>query len=277
MAEDTADIQPGPGGWQESDLQKNLVVTAEFKDHFSTQSEGYARYRPHYPEELFAYLASLSGEHASAWDCATGNGQVATALAKYYQKIIASDASAAQIAAAQQHPQVEYRLATAEDSGLAENSFDLVCAGQAFHWFDHERFLQEACRVLKQQGVLAIWCYEVCQVNAACDALIEHLYSNVVGEFWPPERVMIEQGYEHVQLPGELVQAPNIAMSVNWAAADMLGYLRTWSACERYAAANGSDPVSLIEVALGEAWGHSERRVSWPLKLKVCHPNSLLE
>ena len=277
MAENATDIQSGFGGWKEPDLCKNLVVTAEFKDHFSTQSDGYAQYRPSYPDELYRYLASLTIQHESAWDCATGSGQAATALTKYYKNVIASDASESQIATAQSHSQVEYRVATAEDSGLEENSIDLLTVGQAFHWFDHELFFAEACRVLPNEGVLAIWCYETCEVDAACDAVIERLYSDIVGEFWPPERVTIEQGYDNVQLPGALLQAPSIAMSVHWAVAGMLGYLRTWSACERYAAQNGSDPVALIEKELTEVWGHSARLVSWPLKLKVCRPNSLLE
>ncbi len=252
-------------------------MTAGFKDHFSTQSDGYAQYRPSYPDELYRYLASLTREHSSAWDCATGSGQAATALTTFYKKVVASDASESQIATAQSHPQVAYRVATAEDSGLEDNAVDLITVGQAFHWFDHERFLAEACRVLPPEGVLAIWCYETCEVDAACDAVIDHLYSDIVGEFWPPERVTIEQGYNNVRLPGEQLQAPNMAMSADWTASDMLGYLRTWSACERFAAENGSDPVSLIEAALIEAWGGSARSVSWPLKLKVCRPNSLLE
>ena len=66
-----------------------------FKDHFSTQSSAYSRYRPGYPAELFQYLASLTAEHELAWDCATGSGQAALALTPLYSKVIASDASQA--------------------------------------------------------------------------------------------------------------------------------------------------------------------------------------
>ncbi len=249
----------------------------DFKDHFSRQADGYARYRPTYPPELFRYLASLVDSPAVCWDCATGNGQAAVALAEYFPQVIASDASEAQIAEATAQPGVSYRVAKAENSGLDPESVDLVTVGQAFHWFDSAAFFAEAKRVLHPAGVLAIWCYEVCEVSADCDAIINRLYRDIVGEFWPPERAMIEQGYAGIEMPGLPVAAPSFDMSLDWTAADMLGYLRTWSAVKHYEAAHGSDPVAQIEAPLRDAWGPARRRVSWPLKLKISRPNTLLE
>jgi hypothetical protein len=165
-------------------------------------------------------------------------------------------------------------------SVVEERSVAWDCAtgsGQAFHWFYEAMFLSEAQRVLKPSGVLAIWCYELCLVAKKCDAIIDTLYRDIVGEFWPPERVTIEQGYASVQLPGEAIAAPTFEMSLSWRVEDMLGYLRTWSACKRYESEKGSDPVALIAVPLAEAWGKEERRVSWPLQIKVCRANTLLE
>jgi len=252
-------------------------VTLGFKDHFSTRPDDYARYRPTYPDELFEYLASVVEERSVAWDCATGSGQAAVALARYFPRIIASDASESQVAAAIPHPQVTYRVAAAEQSGLADNSVDLLTVGQAFHWFDEAMFLSEAQRVLKSSGVLAIWCYEICLVTDKCDAIIDTLYRDIVGDFWPPERVTIEQGYASVRLPGEAIVAPRVEMTLNWRVEDMLGYLGTWSACKHFKAEKGSDPVALIAAPLADAWGKGEHRVSWPLQIKVCRANTLLE
>ncbi len=252
-------------------------MTAGFKDHFSRQAGGYARHRPTYPGQLFSFLASQVHVPATCWDCATGNGQAAVALADHFDQVIASDASAAQIAEAAVHPKVNYRVATAERSGLDANSIDLLTVGQAFHWFDQGAFFSEAKRVLRPNGVLALWCYEICEVSEACDMLIGRLYTDIVGEFWLPERALIEQGYDGVDLPGEAIDAPEFDMSLDWTAADMLGYLRTWSAAKRYEAVHGTDPVEQIEALLHEAWGLDARRVSWPLKLKISRVNTLLE
>jgi len=252
-------------------------LTLSFKDHFSTQSDGYARYRPTYPRAMFRFLASLTSGHSRALDCATGSGQAAIALTEFYSEVVASDASQAQIDAAIRHPKVSYKVASAERSGLSDASVDLLTVGQAFHWFDEVAFMREAARVLRPDGVLAIWCYELCNVNEECDAIVDRLYNDIVGEFWPPERMTIEEGYSGVVMPGMAVDTPAIEMTLNWTAADMLGYLRTWSACKRYEKQHGSDPVAEIEKDLCNAWLDETRPVIWPLAIKVSRPNSLLE
>ncbi|HEY9648272.1 MAG TPA: methyltransferase domain-containing protein, partial [Chroococcidiopsis sp.] len=105
-----------------------------FNDYFSTQASDYAKYRPTYPEALFDYLAGLVTDHDAAWDCATGNGQVAVGLTPFFQTVYATDASADQITHAFPHPQIRYAVATAEASGLPSQSVDLVTVGLALHW-----------------------------------------------------------------------------------------------------------------------------------------------
>jgi len=258
-------------------VRQELVGPAAFKDHFSRQAGGYAQHRPTYPQALFRYLASAVSGHDRAWDCATGNGQAALALADHFAEVIATDASQEQINAARPHPRVDYHVAAADQSGLADQSVDLVTVAQAFHWFDADRFFAEAKRVLRPTGVLAIWCYELCGVTPECDAVIDTLYRDIVGDCWPPERAMIEEGYASVQMPGTPIAAPALKMNLDWHAGDMLGYLRTWSACKRYEALHGNDPVIDIEARLLSAWGSAERRVTWPLRIRVCRPNTLLE
>ena len=118
------------------------------------------------------------------------------------------------------------------------------------HWFDESLFMAEVRRVLRPEGVLAIWAYQLGKVSAECDAIIDTLYEDIVDEYWPPERMIVDQGYPGLMLPGEAVLVPDFAMSLKWRAADMLGYLRTWSASKRYEAANGTDPVNQIESEL---------------------------
>ena len=67
------------------------------KDNFSKQSDLYAKFRPGYPPELFEFLFSLVSDNKAAWDCGTGNGQVALQLSKYFDDVYATDISARQI------------------------------------------------------------------------------------------------------------------------------------------------------------------------------------
>ncbi|MEK7716601.1 MAG: SAM-dependent methyltransferase, partial [Pseudomonadota bacterium] len=68
-----------------------------FKDHFSQHAGDYARYRPDYPEALFAFLTKSVTQHELAWDCGTGNGQAALGLAGHFDRVIATDPSQTQI------------------------------------------------------------------------------------------------------------------------------------------------------------------------------------
>jgi SAM-dependent methyltransferase len=241
-----------------------------FRDHFSGVSGDYSRYRPRYPEALFDWLAGAAPGVDLAWDCATGSGQAAAALAGRFRRVEATDASEEQIHRAPALPGVRFRVAPAEDSGLPEASADLVAVAQALHWFDAERFFAEAGRVLVDGGVLAAWCYELCTVTPAVDALVLELYEGPLGPWWPPERRHIEAGYGTIPLPWPELETPEFRMEAHWEAGHMLGYLSTWSALSRCREATGGDPLAEIAGRLRELWGPSPRRVCWPLRLRAC-------
>jgi SAM-dependent methyltransferase len=242
-----------------------------FADHFSGFSPDYARYRPDYPENLFAYLAGLAPATRCAWDCATGSGQAAVPLAKHFERVFATDASAAQLANARPDPRIEYRTAPAEDSGLPAESVDLVTVAQALHWFDRPRFWTEVRRVLVPRGVIAVWCYDLLHAEPPVDAIVRRLYFEIVGPYWPPERVLTEQRYATIEFPFEEINPPAFRMEKRWALADLLGYLRTWSAARRHAEAKGEDPVRLVEADLARVWGPPEtaRPIVWDLAVRA--------
>ncbi len=241
-----------------------------FKDHFSKQSEDYTRFRPIYPQSLYAWLASITQNHHHVWDCATGNGQAAVALANYFDKVAASDASENQILHAKQHPKVRYFTAPAERSGLEESSMDMISVAQAFHWFQFEAFFSEARRVLKPGGILAIWAYGFLTIDKAVDNAVNSLYKGALESHWPPERRYIEEEYATIPFPFQELQTPDFFMEAQWSQADLTGYLRTWSAVVRYKEEHGSDPVDAVEAQIKDIWGNEvHRSVRWPIYLRV--------
>ncbi|MGI9262365.1 MAG: class I SAM-dependent methyltransferase [Woeseiaceae bacterium] len=241
---------------------------SDFKDHFSGHAGSYSAHRPAYPDSLFVFLASCAGRRERAWDCATGNGQAAASLAKYFENVIATDASAEQIASATPTKGVEFGVAKAEASALPAGSVDLVTVAQALHWFDIEQFFAESVRVLRPGGVLAIWAYGHCHVDQECDAVVRQIFAEVES-FWPPEREIVESGYAGITLPVSEFQAEDFAMAVDWTVDQIVAYMRTWSASQRYIKANGTDPTSLHHAELAAAWGDSARTVTWPITLRV--------
>jgi SAM-dependent methyltransferase len=245
---------------------------SSFPDHFSGVAGAYAEHRPRYPDRLFAWLAGLARGRELAWDCATGSGQAAVALANHFDRVIATDASGAQIVAAVAHPRVEYRICPAESSGLASDSADLVTVGQALHWFDRPAFYAEARRVLRPDGVLAAWTYGLSSLgDAGADAALHRFYSETVGPYWPPERALVDAGYRTIEFPFDEIEPPEIAMEAEWPLAAFLGYVGTWSAVTRFRVARGVDPVAEISRELRPFWGDpvAPRRIRWPLAIRV--------
>ena len=242
-----------------------------FKDYFSEFSGAYALHRPRYPRELFAFLADRAPSRETAWDCATGNGQAAVSLAEWFDAVIATDASGEQLDSAAQHPRVEYRQATAEASGIAAASIDLVTVAQAVHWFDFELFYNEVRRVLRPAGIFAVWAYGLMRITSDVDAAVEALYRGPLDEHWPPERRYIEEGYRTIPFPVADIETPPFEMVAHWRRGDVLGYLGTWSAVRRYEARHGVNPLDDFEPALVDAWGAEDetRTVRWPLAVRV--------
>jgi SAM-dependent methyltransferase len=242
-----------------------------FKDHFSSASDRYAAYRPDYPAALFAWLAGLCTERELAWDCATGSGQAALGLAPHFRRVVATDASAEQIRHAAPHPLIDYRVAPAEASGLADHGVDLVTVAQAAHWFDLPHFYAEAARVLKPGGAIALWGYGRMLLPGEMDALFQRFYTETVGPYWPPERALIDDAYRSLDFPFTEIQSPAFAIEVEWTLPRLLDYLSTWSAVKRYQAARGRDPLPALLAELHSLWGDPEaaRALQWPLFLRA--------
>lgn len=218
-----------------------------FQDHFSKQSDYYAKFRPGYPEGLFSYLASQALDHDLAVDCATGNGQAALGLTKYFKKVVAIDASQAQLNNAVQHPQIEYMLDSAENLSLTEYSIDLISAASGLHWFDSKKFYNRARQVLKPNGILAVWTYYGWSSQSGVDQVIYNFEQNIVGDYWPHQfQKDIRSHYLDLDFPFKEIEAPNFELPMHVTRQHVIGYLRTWSATQRYIEENLGDPTNFI-------------------------------
>lgn len=224
--------------------------------------------RPDYPPELFAWLAQQAPAHHAAWDCATGNGQAAFGLAKHFQRVHATDASAQQIANAQPHASIDYAVASGERSNLPDTCVDLITVAQAAHWFDLPAFYTEARRTLKPDGVLAMWCYGLTRIDSEVDRIMAHFDQRIVGPYWPRERRHIDNAYEDLGFPFQRIRAPEFEMQKHWSRVQFLAYIASWSAVQRYQKVRGSNPVDWLNQALDQVWNRDElREVYWPIAM----------
>lgn len=241
------------------------------KDNFSAIAASYANWRPEYPEALFIFLASLTKEHDTALDCGTGNGQAAKHLAAYFKEVQATDISAAQLQHAVAMPNIHYSISTAEQTIFPDNYFDIICAAQAAHWFNHAIFYKEAERILKPGGIIAFVGYALLEVDKEIDAIIQFLYKDTLGQYWDKERKHIDDRYRSLPFPYTTIPAPQFEINCNWNLPQLLGYLNTWSALSHYKKITHEDPLQPLLPALQKAWGNEDlvKAVRFPIISKI--------
>lgn len=242
-----------------------------YRDHFSQQAEQYARHRPGYPGTLYEYLASLAPSREIAWDCGTGNGQVAVALARRFEHVIATDGSAEQIKNAFLHERVQYRVEQAEETTIPAGTVDLITVGTAVHWFDFERFYDEVRRVGKPSAILAVWTYHLPHIEPELDRWLETYYRRTVAGYWPERIRYLEARYQTLPFPFEEIDPPAFTMETGWDLDCLVGFLASWSATRRYIEAEGSLPFEEHMGALRQVWGQETevRSIRWSLHFRI--------
>ncbi len=238
------------------------------KDYFSGHSKLYATFRPTYPDVLYEFIFKHVKQFDTAWDCATGNGQVAKVLANSFKTVYATDISREQIQHAHQKKNIVYNIEQAEQTSFADNQFDLITVAQAIHWFDTETFFQEVARVARPGGILAVWGYANCFVNSEIDKHFVHFYQNIVGPYWDKARVLIEQHYQPISFPFEEIPSPPFQIQVNWNLEQFAGYLTTWSATQKYIHTTGIDPVPEFIKQIKPRWKDA-MPVTFPVFLRL--------
>jgi hypothetical protein len=242
----------------------------ERKDYFSGHSKLYANFRPVYPAELYQFIYKYLNRHETAWDCATGNGQVARELAKHFEQVYATDISVKQIEHAYKADNIYYSVCPAEETAFHNYQFDLITVAQALHWFNVDDFYKEVRRVGKENALIAVWGYELCRIDENTDKLFLDFYHNIVGPHWDNARKLVENEYRDIPFPFEIIESPRFFIEADWSLENFLGYLTTWSATQKYIKEKGRNPVEDLASKLTLNWNSAEtRKVTFPVFLKL--------
>lgn len=233
----------------------------------------YAAFRPTYPEELYQFIFQHVPQKTGAWDCGTGNGQVAQRLALDFDQVFASDISEKQLAHAPVIPNVFYSVTPAEYTHFKDNTFDLITVGQALHWFDVDKFCKEVRRVSRKNAVAAFWGYGNVEVNEDLDPIISNFYSKVVGPYWDDARKHVENEYLDLPFPFERINAPKFSIEKKWTIGQFAGYFESWSATQKYIQENQRNPVTILKEKLLAKWGPEE---TVTVRFPLCPPRKNL-
>lgn len=239
--------------------------------HFNQQAAHYLQFRPAYPDVLYQFLASLVKTKNRVWDVATGNGQAAQGLVKYFSAIFATDVNFSPLQVAPKHPAIHYLCCTAEQTPIKDHSMHLISIAQALHWFAHDSFYQEVRRVAHSEAIIAAWCYSLGRLTPAIDKCVDRLYYEILDAYWPKERQWIDEEYKTIPFPFKSIPSPSFFIEKKINFEQLVGYLLTWSAVKEYEKQNQSNPLMLCIDELRGAWGKAETEyvMRWPLHLRA--------
>ncbi|WP_259755454.1 class I SAM-dependent methyltransferase [Pseudomonas sp. GCEP-101] len=245
--------------------------TRDLRNWFDQGGEAYARFRPEYPAELAAYLASRAPDRALAVDVGCGSGQLTRQLGEHFDAVVGVDPSAEQIAHSAPQAKVSYLRAPAEDLPLRSHSASLVTAAQAAHWFDLPRFYAQVRRIAGPNAVLALISYGVLRLEGALGERFEPFYWKEIGPYWPAERGLVDSGYATLDFPFAEFPGPDIAIRLEWNLDEFLGYVSTWSAVRSAREAGREDLLQRFAADIAERWGDPVVRhpVSWPINMRI--------
>lgn len=133
-------------------------------ERFSNRVENYVKYRPSYPPEVMQLFRDEMGLRPDSViaDVGSGTGISAKLFLENGNEVFGIEPNDGMRAAAEEFlanfPNFHSRNGIAENTGLPNDSVDLVIAAQAFHWFNPERTRAEFTRILKENGFVAlIW------------------------------------------------------------------------------------------------------------------------
>ena len=163
-------------------------------------------------------------------------------------------------------------VANAENSGLQGHSVDLITVAQAAHWFNLENFYKEVRRIAKPKAVLALISYgNSITEGEGITEVTEHFYHDVLGPFWPKERLDVENGYKNFDFPFEEIKAPEMDMVAEWNMEELIGYLETWSAVRVAEKTLGRAPINNLRTELARVWSDplTNKIIRWPLNFRI--------
>lgn len=245
------------------------------RNWFDQGGAAYARYRPGYPDSLAAGLAAIVPDRRLALDVGCGNGQFTRDLAAHFDGVLGVDPSADQIAHARPHERVRYAVADAEALPVADSSISLITAAQAAHWFDLPRFYAEVRRLAAPQAMLALISYGVMQLEPELSTRFLDFYRDEIGPYWPPERRMVDTGYADFAFPFAEQPGPVGDIRRDWALADLLGYISTWSATRRAVEAGRAGMLHAFARDMTALWGDAARvrPIAWPIVMRLGRVN----
>lgn len=215
----------------------------------TTIAHNYSKYCPTYPEELATKIVSFANRNGipgktMAVDLGCGSGQSTFQLCSYFNQTVGIDISKAQIECAQKrastllYEKVRFVHCPASELPFRNASVDLINCGAAWHWLDPSAVFPEINRVLKENGIVAVFGYGIPRVcHKQCEEYLCFYFTNNM--FWHETqhgnmKTILDSLYRNVKLPYSLLERYDYVKKSTTTLEWIQGFIRSTGAYEAY-------------------------------------------
>lgn len=224
----------------------------------------YAKVRPTYPEQVYQEMVKMNDGHlfASAVDIGCGSGQSTEGLVTIARQVIGVEPGAHLLDEARSHyPNIKFYQGSGEQTNLESQIADLVTIATAFYWMDRVKALEEINRLLKPQGILAIYRYlfPVVEQAAAQKVINEHL-----AKYWNQYRedrlVRQDDSAQLIENSGyfSVVEVSKIDQIIPLAPAEYVGFLSSTSYVSRHLETLGTEAENYLAALEESLQSHTD-------------------
>ena len=210
------------------------------------------------------------------WDAGTGSGQAALSLAQRFSHVHATDIDASQIASAPDHARIDFLKASAHQSGLPDNSVDVITVATALHWFDHKLFWKEIARVARPGALFCAFTYHRAKTDDDVQKLLIDPVLELIEPYWAEGNRLSWRGYhaDELNMPFEVLDMPEFRCELSWTPPQIAAFVRSWSAHLKACKDGHAQALMDIERGALAGLGQAERPFILPLNTLAARINT---
>jgi SAM-dependent methyltransferase len=227
-------------------------------------AERYAEGRPFFQPLVVEHVKRVccsDGRVTMALDVGCGTGQSTVPLVELAERVVGADSSLAMLRHAHKKPYIYYVAARSEALPFTSEVFDMLVVGLAFHWFDREKFLREANRVLRPSGWLILFDDHFSGQMTGSEEYARWNKEHYAKRFPPPPRNRAPLGQDEASIHGFALRARDqFTHSVAFTPEQLVAYLLTQSNVIALVEGGGGDIEAVRE------WLHASIRPLFKLE-----------
>lgn len=155
---------------------------------------------------------------------------------------------------------------------MDNDSVDIVTVAQGLHWFDFDKFYSNVRSVGRNDGIIAVWSYDMHKINPQKDKITNRfdVDGEILGRYWDKEAKYVKEKYKTISFLFKEISVPVFKTTLYWNLRQLWDYMKTWSSVKYYSE-NKRGPLDLVKLEVKNLWGDEfdKKEVTWNINMRA--------